>query len=296
MAITAQTTEWGPLSEPIHHDVPAGALPYRDNAFLSFWDPQREVFGTLHVSTSPNAEGRRARFSVQSPKGILEVVEPLDPGTFTSESITFDAGASFSVDAPSVTGELTFAPLPGLGDYTGDRAPAAFSLDKAQPLMHYQRAASVSGSLVIAGERFELDGHGFRDRTWGSRDESASVSEYFGCMFVFPDYALSAMRLLGGDGKMATLGFELAPQTVVVQDVSMTRDASGLFAGTTIGLADGRSIEIRATGRAAGFWCPMGVERTGPTLSAYDEFCALRTSDGTDGFGLIEQGILKRVF
>jgi hypothetical protein len=40
----------------------------------------------------------------------------------------------------------------------------------------------------------------------------------------------------------------------------------------------------------------MGWERSGPTLSAYDEFCALRTADGAVGFGLVEQGIVKRLF
>ncbi|MCX2930667.1 hypothetical protein ORI20_10290 [Mycobacterium sp. CVI_P3] len=56
------TTGWGPLAHPVHTHVPAecgrgGNAPWRDNAFLAFWDTDSDVFGTVHVSTSPNAEG-----------------------------------------------------------------------------------------------------------------------------------------------------------------------------------------------------------------------------------------------
>jgi hypothetical protein len=293
---TVQATDWGPLSEPIHNDVPDGAPPWRDNAFLSFWDPDRKLFGTLHVSTSPNAEGRRSRLSVLAGGTTVEIVEPLEPGTFTSESIQFNAGAGFTVDAPRISGELTSAPHFALASYTGDAAPVAFGLDQEQPLMHYQRAATVTGRLVIDGLTVEINGHGFRDRTWGYRDESASISEYFGSMFIFPSFAVTSMRLLGGDGSDTALGFLLGDDTVRVKATSLTRDASGLFAGSRTEFADGRSIDVRSTERRAGFWCPMGWERSGPTLSAYDEFCALRSGDGDVGFGLVEQGIVKRLF
>jgi hypothetical protein len=292
---TVQSAEWGPLAEPIHNDAQTATRPWRDNAFLSFWDPERDVFGTLHVSTSPNAEGRRARISVQAGGKVVEVVESLEPGTFSSDSISFDGGASFSVDSPHVSGELTFLPLFALADYTGDRAPVAFSLDEEQPLMHYQRAAGVSGRLTVDGRLFDVDGKGFRDRTWGFRDESESVNEYFGFMFVFPSFAIDAMRLLGNGGD-ATLGYGLDDRAEIVTSVSMTRDASGLFAASDVVLADGRSFEIRIDERFGGFWCPMGWERKGPTLSAFDEFCSLRTSDGQVGSGLVEQGIVKRLF
>jgi hypothetical protein len=65
MATTEQQIEWGPLSEPIHNDVPADAPPWRDNAFICFWDPAQDLYGTLHVSTSPT----RAPRSRCSPSG-----------------------------------------------------------------------------------------------------------------------------------------------------------------------------------------------------------------------------------
>jgi hypothetical protein len=293
---TVQSTEWGPLSEPIHNDIPDGARPWRDNAFVAFWDSERDIVGTLHTSTSPNAEGRRARFSVQTGGRTVELMEDLEPGSFSSQSISFNAGAEFSIASDRVRGTITTTPLFALADYTGDRSPEAFSLDKEQPLMHYQRAAIATGELVVDYQPIAIDGHAFRDRTWGYRDESASVAEYFGCWFILPSLAISSMKLRGASSAEMVLGSVLEDNATIISRASLTRDASGLFAATSIETVDGRTLELRIVERRAGFWCPMGVERTGPTLGAFDEFFTVRTSDGEEGFGMCEQGILKTVF
>ncbi|HEV3053757.1 MAG TPA: hypothetical protein VGX45_03815, partial [Solirubrobacteraceae bacterium] len=256
----------------------------------------RDVVGTLHTSTSPNAEGRRARLSVQTAGRTIELIEDLAPGSFSSESISFNAGAEFSIASDRVQGTITTTPLFALADYTGDRSPEAFSLDKEQPLMHYQRAAGATGELVIDGQPIAIDGNAFRDRTWGYRDESSSVAEYFGCWFILPSLAVTSMKLRGASSAEMVLGNVLEEKATVISSASLTRDASGLFAATSIETVDGRTLELRIAERRAGFWCPMGIERTGPTLSAFDEFFTVRTPDGEEGFGMCEQGILKTVF
>ena len=138
--------------------------------------------------------------------------------------------------------------------------------------MHYQRAATATGELVIDGQAIAIAGHAFRDRTWGYRDESASVAEYFGCMLILPSMAITSMKLRGASSSAEmVLGNVLEDEATIIQSASLTRDASGLFAATSIETADGRTLEFRIVERRAGFWCPMGVERTGPTLSAFDE-------------------------
>jgi hypothetical protein len=39
----------------------------------------------------------------------------------------------------------------------------------------------------------------------------------------------------------------------------------------------------------------MGWERIGPTMSAYDEFLEITTGTGRVGYGLVEQGIMRRL-
>jgi hypothetical protein len=297
--MTAQETEtaWGPLAEPIHDGEPDDPRPYRDNAFLSFWDRERGLSGITHVSTSPNAEGRRARVTVRLENSDEEVIEPLDPGTFASESITVDLDTGFEIDTPRISGRIEMTPLHALAPYSGDNAPKEFSLDRDHPLMHYQRAAKVTGRLRVDATEVEVDGFGFRDRTWGFREESSSVEEYYGAMWVFDEFAISAMRLRGQDGREAVIGWVLhadGTRTDVV-DTAMIRDASGLFAAEELTLAGGEKLTVRSEGRAATFWCPMGWERSGPVLSAYDQFDTLRTDRGDLGFGLLEQGIVRRL-
>jgi hypothetical protein len=63
---------------------------WKDNAFLAFWDLNRRVFGSVHVSTSPNGSGgRRARCSVLlGDRGgrMVEIIEDLERGQFRSPS------------------------------------------------------------------------------------------------------------------------------------------------------------------------------------------------------------------
>jgi hypothetical protein len=292
-------SDWGPLAQPLHADIPADPRPWRDNAFLCFWDPAKRLTGVMHVSASPNAAGgRRARVSVRLGNSTVEVIEELGFATWNSESITFDPDSGFTVDGPGLTGSLAFTPLHALAVFLGNHAPKAFSLDAEHPLHHYQRSARVSGRLTVHGQTVEVDGFGYRDRTWGVREESASVQEYFGMMWVFPEFSVSSIRLLGQDGKTATIGFICdAEGTVPVTGLSIVRDAAGLFQATRIERREGEPIEARLVERYGTFWCPMGVaDQAGPTLSAYDEWHSIRTADGVEGFGLLEQGITRQLF
>jgi len=287
--------QWGPLSKAPRLAVPAGSGPWRDNGYLCFWDASHDVFGALHVSTSPNTDGRRARLTVHAGDQVQQVLEPLEAGAVTSESITFDFGDRFSVRAPHLEGQLQWTPRFHLADYTGDRAPKGFEFDPREPLAHYQRGASVVGHFRVGETEVNVEGFGVRDRTWGFRDESVNLRETIGFFWMFPTYTLSAMRLLGADGSDTTIGYRLTEDAAdPVTSLSVTRDAMGLFAGSSIGLASGETLDVRAT-RRGGHWSPMGAERTGPTHSAYDEFSALEASDGSRGFGMIEQGVVRQI-
>jgi hypothetical protein len=293
-------TVWGPLAQPLRADVPEDPRPWRDNAFFCFWDPEQDLTGVMHISASPNAEGgRRARVSVRLGSESIEVIEPLGFATWDSESITFMPDSGFTVNAPQLSGTLTSTPLHPAAVFAGESAPKAFSLDDEHPIHHYQQSATVSGELTLNGRTVTVNGRGYRDRTWGFRDESSSVEEYYGTMWVFPEFSVSALRLLGQDGRAATLGYVLHADGRIenVTSMSLVRDGAGLFASTRIETREGRQLDVRTTGRHATFWCPMGVEeQAGATLSAYDEFDHLLAADGTVGFGLLEQGIIRKLF
>jgi len=289
------TSAWGPLAEPIHTDpLPAARPAFRDNAYLAFWDRSGDVFGAFHVSTSPNAEGRRARLSLAVDGRPVEVVEPLEPGSFTSASIGFDLDERITVDAPTLRGELRCRPRFAVADYsTGSIIPP---LIPDEPLQHFQQAARVEGRFTVGDRQVTVDGLGMRDRTWGYRDESVSIAEYIAVIGVFEDFAVTSMRFLGSDGTDRTEGYRLADSAEAVSGMGITRDASGLLVAAHITLAGGQPFELRVTGRLGGFWVPMGWERRGPTMSAYDEFNHVRSDAGDAGISIAEQGVVRRVF
>lgn len=300
MSDTQSATTWGPLAQPLHTDVPDDPRPWRENAFFCFWDPAQELTGIMHISASPNAKGgRRARVSVRLGAETFEVIEPLGFDTFDSDSITFAPDSGFTIDSPQLSGTIAGTPLHPLAVFAGETAPEAFSLDTEHPIHHYQQSAKVTGELTVGGRTVTVDGHGYRDRTWGFRDESSSVEEYYGTMWVFPGFSISALRLLGRDGRAATLGYKLGADGSIedVTGMSLVRDGAGLFLSTRIETAGGEPLDVELEERLATFWCPMGEERQdGATLSAYDELGRLRTADGVEGFGLLEQGIIRKLF
>lgn len=293
---TATWSIWEQLSEPIHGPVPDGRPAWKDNAYLAFWDPSSEVFGAAHVSTSPNAEGRRARFSISIRGKAVEIVEELAPGTFESDSISFGLDDTIRVRSDELTGTLTNTPIFAVADYS--RNSVIPPLPDCEPLQHFQRAAAVRGDFVLGGgERVTFEGHGFRDRTWGYRDESSSITEYIAFMVVFPDHSLTAMRFHGTDGSDRTEGYRLDADgnASPVAGIEVTRDASGLLHSARLTAADG-DIELTAQPRAGGFWVPMGWVRHGPTMSAYDEFLPVVTGDGRTGFAMVEHGSIRNLF
>jgi hypothetical protein len=286
---------WGALAEPIHEDAAtAGDPPWRDNAYLAFWSSSDAVFGAVHVSTSPNAEGRRARFSLAAAGRVVEVIEPLEPGTFHSASIDFGLAGRVLVESPEVTADLQMTPQFAAVDYTDEQAFRPLVADA--PMRHYQQATRVEGVAHIDGTAVSIAGAGIRDRTWGYRDESVQMVEYIAIIACFDTFFLSIIKSVGQDGDSVVDGFITdGSDPIRVTSARVTRDASGLFLRASLTATDGRERTVENVQRRGGLWVPMGVEREGPTMSAYDEFLVY-TLDGARGHGVVEQGIIRRLY
>ncbi|GGL07395.1 hypothetical protein [Nocardia jinanensis] len=295
---TATPTEqsWGKLSEPIHADAAGAGDPvWKDNAYLSFWDSAAQVFGTVHVSTSPNApDTRRARFSVSVAGRVTEVVETLDAGTFSSDSINFGLDGRVRVEHPLVRAELLNAPLFVAADYAANNAIPA--LVAAAPLQHFQQACTVAGSVTVDGTTVATTGHGMRDRTWGFRDESSQWVE-FAALFAVDDAAfVSAMKFRRGDDTLTADGFVIdSAGSTAITGITFARDAAAQFRWARLELEDSTTRLVSMKTRLGGFRVPAGpAETEGPALGVYDDFLSFDT-DGRGGEGIFEQAILHRV-
>jgi hypothetical protein len=294
--ITAGDNPWGFLSHPVHQQALVEGAPWRDNAFLAFWDPEQDVFGVVHCSTSPNAEGRRARCSIVQRGRSVEVVDPLAPGSFQSESLDFDLEAGvITVDDPQLSVRLTMTPRFVMADYS----PTGLIPDLVEgaSLRHYQQGANVSGEISLGtGPPVTIDGHGLRDRTWGPRDESQAFSEYLGVVACLPRYDLTVMKFRGADGTARTHGFLLhADRALPVHRLDVNRDAAGLIDGARLFTEDGDEIGLRLRRARGGFWVPMGSGGPPPVMSAYDDAADVDSDDGQAGGGFSEQGVVRHL-
>lgn len=288
--------QWGALAAGVHRGAANASDPtWKDNAFVAFWDLDTQTFGSVHVSTSPNSpDSRRARCSVTTVDGqSAEVIETLPEGGFAGEYIDFGLDGEVRVEHPNLSLQLINTPLFHPADYSStDLLP---ELVAGQPLQHHESACKVAGSVLFRGNHCEFAGRGFRDRSWGFRDESASFLEYALVTAVFDDAYLTAMKFLRADGGLVSDGFWITDHTVTpVVNLALRRSAAAQFLAAKVGLATGEVREISMTRRAAGYFVPMGVETEGPTFGAYDDFVHMR-GDGRDGGGMVEQGILHRV-
>lgn len=300
MTSTIDSTTWGPLAEPIHPDAAGSGDPvWKDNAYLSFWDLQNRVFGTFHLSTSPNAPGaRRARCSVllEASGGtghVVEIIEELPPGEFRGESISFGLDGTITVNHPDLTARLRNEPIHIPADYSDTGLIPA--LVPGKPLRHFQQACTVTGAFECGNQTYPVQGHGMRDRTWGFRDEAAQWAEYAGLVAVFDGVFVTAMKFLGTDGGLASDGFVIDDSgSHAVTGIGFRRTAAAQFLKATLTLDDTSTRVVTMTHREAGFFVPMGAETDGPAFGAYDDFMRL-DCDGEPGAGFFEQGIVHRV-
>lgn len=294
--MTVTDIAWGPLAEPIHSDAAGPADPvWKDNAYLSFWDIANEVFGSFHVSTSPNGTGaRRARCSVSVRGKVLEIIEDLPPGSFASASIDFGLNGVIAVRHPRLRADLVNVPLFVPADYAvGGVVP---ELVPGKPLQHFQQACELTGTLMLDGVESAVQAHGMRDRTWGFRDESAQWIEYAGLVAVLDDTFITVMKFLGADGTLRSDGFLIdADRSRTIADVTFGRNAAGQFRLARLRDADGDTRVVTVSSRLAGFFVPMGADSEGPSFGTYDDFMSL-DSEKSSGAGFFEQGILHRVF
>jgi hypothetical protein len=287
---------WGPLAEPVHPDRPITPAdpPWRENAWLAFYDRPQGIYGVTHVTTSPNAGGLRSRCSLVADGREAEIIEPLAPMEFSSPQISLDLAGHIVAKGAGLAVDVTLVPRHQACDYS--QSQVLPGLDGNEPLQHFQQTGTATGSVTLGDTTVTIDGASLRDRTWGFRDEAASWVEYYACLFLFEDFDLAIMKFhstLRDDDHVA--GFLMGARQGEICGSRVVRDAWGGLARMELELTDGAGIELTVERPEARIFVPLGEPTTSAALSAYDDFAEVRTADGAVGFGAIEQGILRRL-
>jgi len=296
-ATTEHATGFGPLAEPLHPDAATSADPdYKDNAYFGFWTHvgTAPVFGEVHMSTSPNGL-RRARIAVTVDDHIIEIDEDCPKGTYTSEHISFDVAGALSVDHPDLKVEMTYTPRYQPMNYSPKKLMGATG--DHEPIRHYEMGVGVSGTITARGETIQVDGLGFRDRSWGFRDESKLWREYLTVWGTFEGFDIAAMKFELMDGVTVTDGFLNTDEGQRrVTEMNITYDPAGTF-HTLRFLLDGTEERIITRRQyLGGYWLPMGPQKEegAPCFHAFDEFAEF-DAWGHIGRGIVGYGIQRNI-
>lgn len=284
---------WGHLAEPYHTDkqLPENAPPWRENAFFAYFDRDRKVYGTSHFTGSLNAGGRRARTSLVVDGKSVEVVEPMAMGEFGTPGVQVDLGGHIITKGDAFQADFQFVAGREQIDYSQSKALPG--LDDAEPLRHYQGSGTWSGTISLDGKSIDVEGRCLRDRTWGYREEIQHWLEYYACFIVFDDFDLTMMKFHIKDGSAPVHGAMVGSRTGEIDGGSVERNGWGSITQLNATLAGGGAVEMAVAPCEARIWCPLGEPDGATAITVYDEFVEVTTQDGTTGFGLIEQGILR---
>lgn len=286
---------WGPLAEPMHPDVVIAPddPPWRENAFLAFSDRAQRCFVVVHLQGGRTEAGMFARVSVLQDDHLTEIYEPLGPWTFASEHVTFDLAGRVQAKTADLELDLTLTPLREPVDYS--RSAALPGLKKAEPLQHFEQAGTFTGSVSTKWGALDLSGTVIRDRTWGWRQDIANWTEYYASFFSFDDFDLAVMKFCTTGGDVPAHGAFVGSRTGIVEASRVVRrDGTGTIVEFEVDLADGSSKTLYLGRPEARIFCTLNDPQAHAALTAYDDLVEIRTDDGAVGFGIMEQGILRR--
>jgi hypothetical protein len=290
--------DWGPNSYPARDSIEEGAPPWKDHAYLAFWDPDKETYGFFHWNSSPNHPTTKAQLNLAVAGEIFDLREdlPARVDSFTSDSMDFDLKSSIKIDHPRLKGDLTLIPRRGPINYGPSGAIPKYK--DQEPLQHFQHPLTMQGTLELDGKAVELNATGYRTRTWGYRDDSVQFPEYYYLWVTFDDFEVSVIKHLHPDGVARTGGGLVNDEGVTrILDVHIPKDAAGFAIETRYDLADGTELIIGDQERLWSGWCPISLpRRDGETFAAFDEILRVKTADGRVGYGQSEYGYIRRVY
>lgn len=164
-------------------------------------------FGRPPIGANDRFEGGGLRYEVIDPltrvemsyEGELMVLD--DPGLLREPRRLADGARRVPGSVRFVHEGLT---APHGGEPTSADVPTMYGRDFS--LGHFNQHTRVTGHLDVGGERYELDGHGWRDHSWGPRTWQA-IHWYRLFLVTFPDgRGLMALKITDEAGVTRRVG------------------------------------------------------------------------------------------
>jgi len=201
---------------------------WQESVFLHWFDRDRGVGGVHRLGHEPNRDGGRnaLQCGVFTTDGTryrrddyqLPIATPQSPRGFRSGGSTWNvdgSGPRLEVHEPGLDLELDISNFYPLTSFF----PAKGSLVDDFAKNHYETSGRVTGTVVLDGRRFEVDGLCHRDHSWGTRLPSTLLSHRWVSGTFGPRLSFGSVMWHAIDGSFVKTGY-------VVRDgeVTLARD------------------------------------------------------------------------
>lgn len=207
------------LHEDLPHTVPARAwLRWKENYFWVFMDPDRDICCLAHCTAEPTHDRAFASFTVlHRGKKIIsgrEVPMPLpfehakvlNYGDLTLNFVRPQAEFVVEYEDDNVAARLTFTRRMHLFDFQAcaDVNPDWFSVSEntafeRNSFRHQGQCMNATGNITFksgefAGTSIDVDGSGYRDHSWGMRNDQMTLDHNWS-FFNFRDMGFHLFRV-----------------------------------------------------------------------------------------------------
>ena len=215
------------------HD-PGEAKNYNESMYFNVFDAKAKTGGWFRIGNRPNEGYAEVSVCLYLPDGRvvftfgrpaisdnaamnagglkIEVIEPFKrlKVSYTGKALVLARPLEMAdpkkawKENPSLpcTVELDFvgvSPMYGGETLKADGTPLDIDPEKSFAKAHYEQHCSASGVVTVGDERFEISGHGLRDKSWGPRYWQA-IDWYRWCPMNFGrDFGMMLSTI--GDGK-----------------------------------------------------------------------------------------------
>lgn len=247
---TGQIKFFGPADEVPH--TPSEHLLWQESYVLMLWDIECAMYAFLRVSQVPNKGIATAWLNIWGPGFMYkntDVELPLKTGDITGAGLSVGGGlCGYSYDGShrwrlndaraGVSAELAIDDAhPGLCFY-----PDASSNFVAEATgSHIEASGHVTGTVTVAGTRYEVSGTGWRDHSWGKRNWTGIRAHRFYSANFGEALHVACISYIGDDGQLSKNGLVIRNG-----EIEFTRDFTIVAYMDEDGVSNrGGTLEVR---------------------------------------------------
>jgi len=287
--------------EGIH--VPSTQPMWQESLFFCWWDENAGIGGIHRLGQEPNqgkanywhglftADGLRYRSIVHTLDLVESDRQPMEMRA-GPQSIRFGEDGDFIDFSEADTSvKLRFKGYYPMCEVW--RHGSGGSVEREMAANHFENSGSVTGSVSMAGREYTISGQFHRDHSWGLREWSKMYGHRWAIGTAGPDLSFAGAVMLGTQdvtegGFVIRNGIRIAAERVDFVVFLESDGVSHRGGEVTFHLEDASQLGIRFDS-IGGFIAGHG----GMILT--DQLCRFRSTEGHEGFGLLEASINTRL-